>query len=117
MKRTHALLISLLLAAAVVLGGFAAIRSTRLSVGTATPRVDTAQIARQNAVLDRAEAALRSELRRRPPAIPPLPARPRRAAPPQTVVYKRAPTIIRVIHRHGGEREAEGGDNGSGLDD
>jgi hypothetical protein len=117
MRRTHALLISLLLAAAVVLGGFAAIRSTQLSAQSSTPRVDTAQIARQNAALDRAEAALRAELAKRPPAVPALASAPKAAAP-QTVVYRRAPTVVRVIHHHGDDGE-HGGDHegGEGLDD
>jgi hypothetical protein len=119
MRRTHALLISLVLAGAVLLGSFAAIRATRLSTSAAPPRVGTAQIARQNAALDRAEAALRAELRGKPPAVPAL-APARRAAPPQTVVYRRAPTIVHVVHRHGGERDDRGGDgrgNDGGLDD
>ena len=115
MKRTHALLISLVLAVAVLLGSVAAIRSTRLSVNAAPPRVGAAQIARQNAALDRAEAALRAELRKDPPAIAALPA-PSRASAPQTVIYRRAPTIVHVVHRHGGENESEGGSEG-GLDD
>jgi hypothetical protein len=116
MKRTHALLVSLVLAAAVILGSFAAIRSTRLSTQASAPRVDAAQIARQNAALDRAEAALRAELAKKPPALAALPAGPRAAAP-QTVVYRRAPAVVRVIHRHGDddghERDHEGGE----LDD
>ncbi|HEY6960517.1 MAG TPA: hypothetical protein VI408_01370 [Gaiellaceae bacterium] len=114
MKRTHAVLISLMLAAAVVLGSFAAIRSTQLSTGAAAaPRVDSAQIARQNAALDRAEAALRAQLKKRPPAIKPIQAAAPAAAAPQTVIYKRAPTIVHVLHRHG-EHENEGGGDGGG---
>ena len=108
MKRTHALLISLVLAAAVVLGAFAAIRSTSLSTTSRTPKVDTAQVARQNAALDRAEAQLQAELAKRPPAVPALPA----AAPNQTVIYKRPPAIARVVH-HG---EHEDGEHESGRD-
>ena len=122
MKRTHALLIALVLAFAVILGSFAAIRSTQLSTGSsaaAAPRVAASQIARQNAALDRAEAALRAELRRKPPAIRPLAAAAPRPAASQTVVYKRAPTIVHVIHRAGGEHESEhdGHDGGGGVDD
>jgi hypothetical protein len=116
MKRTHAPLVSLVLAAAVILGSFAAIRSTRLSTQASAQRVDAAQIARQNAALDRAEAALRAELAKKPPALAALPAGPRAIAP-QTVVYRRAPAVVRVIHRHGDddghERDHEGGE----LDD
>jgi hypothetical protein len=112
MKRTHALLISLVLAAAVLLGSFAAIRSTQLSTRTTTgTAVASGQIARQNAALDRAEAALHAELARKPPKLAPLPAA-APAAAPQAVIYRRAPTIVHVIHRHGGEHEndREGGE-------
>ena len=115
MKRTHALAISLLLAIAVLLGSFAAIRSTRLSASAAAPRVDAARLARQNAALDRAEAVLRAELRRKPPAVPALPA-PSRVSAPQTVIYRRPPAIVHVVHRHGGERDG-GSEQEGGLDD
>jgi aminoglycoside phosphotransferase (APT) family kinase protein len=115
MKRLHALLIALALAVAVVAGTFAALRTTQLGAkATSANRVDAAQIARQNRALDRAEAALRAELKRRPPAIAALPA----AAPPpaaQTVIYHRPPPIVHVIHRPGGgEYDHEGG---GGVDD
>ena len=108
MKRTHALLISLVLALAVVLGSFAAIRSTRLSTAATAPRASSSEIARQNAALSKAEAALRSQLARKPPAIPTLD-RKAAVATPQTVVYRRAPAIVHVVHRHGGERDDGGG--------
>ncbi|MGZ4332646.1 MAG: hypothetical protein ACXVRJ_00015 [Gaiellaceae bacterium] len=113
MKRTHALLISLVLAFAVILGSFAAIRSTQLSASATTPRVSSTEIARQNAALKRAEATLRAQLARKPPAIPAL-ARTARPAAPQTVVYRRAPTVVHVIHRRGAEHEDGGG---GGFDD
>jgi hypothetical protein len=112
MKRTHALLISLVLAVAVVLGAFAAIRSTQLSTH-ARPGVAVVQVARQNAALDHAEAALRAQLAKKPPAIAALPTHPAAA---QTVVYKRAPTIVHVLHRQGGEHE-RGDHEGGGFDD
>ena len=113
MTRTHAALISAVLALAVILGSFAAIRSTQLSTAAAAPHVSSADVARQNAALSRAEASLRAELVRKPPALPTV-SRARAVAPPQTVVYKRAPTIVHVIHRHGGddrERDGGGGDD------
>jgi hypothetical protein len=111
MKRTHALIVSLVLAVAVVLGSFAAVRSTQLGTASTTPSVDAGQIGRQNAALDRAEAQLRAQLAQRPPAVKPLPA----AAPNQTVIYKRPPAVVRVVHRSGGEDE--GGEHESGFDD
>jgi hypothetical protein len=111
MKRTHALLISVVLGLAVILGSFAAIRSTQLSAASAAPGAGSAQIAQQNAVLSQAEAKLRAELARKPPAIPGKPTSP---AGPATVVYRRAPTVVHVIHRHGGEQDTG---EGGGVDD
>lgn len=112
MKRIPALIIALALAVAVVAGTFAALRTTQLGA-KATPHVSSAQIARQNRALDRAQAALRVELKRKPPAVSALPA----ATPPasaQTVIYHRPPPVVRVIPRAGGEHEQ--GD-GRELDD
>lgn len=115
MKRLPAILIALALAVAVVAGTFAALRTTQLGA-KAAPQVDTTQIARQNRALDRAEAALRAELKRKPPAVSALTAPP--AAPAQTVIYHRPPPVVHVIHRPGGgEHESEHGDRGEGLDD
>jgi len=110
MKRTHALLISLALGIAVIAGSFAALRSQNLAQQARGSHVSAAQLAQQTRALDRAEAQLRAELRRRPPAIPvtraATPAAP--AAQPATVVYRRPAPIVHVIHRHGGEQEAQG---------
>ena len=113
MKRTHAFLIALALGIAVVAGTFAALRSQQLA-RNAVPRVSTNQYASQTRALDRAEAAIRAELRRRPPAVPALPiagSTPSQA--PQAVIYRRPAPIVRVVHRHGGEHEAESRDGGS----
>ncbi|HVC86758.1 MAG TPA: hypothetical protein VNC40_04935 [Gaiellaceae bacterium] len=109
MKRTHALVIVLAVAVAAVAGTFAALRTAQLRT-TATPKVTAAQIASQNRALDRAQAALNAQLRRQPPALPPLPrvgtpigsgaAAP---APAGRVVYVRPKPLVRVIHRSGGE--------------
>jgi type II secretory pathway component PulJ len=117
MKRTHALLIALALGIAVVAGAFAVIRTTQLGSKATATQVSSAQIARQNRALSRAEAALRAELRRKPPAIGALPAR--SSVPAQTVIYHRPPAVVHVIPRPGGEheREAQGGDGNGGLDD
>lgn len=116
MKRAHALVISLVLAVAVILGSFAAIRSTQLSTASVTPRVSSAAIARQNAALSKAEAALHAQLARKPPALPTM-GRKGVVAAPQTVVYQRAPTIVHVIHRRGGERDDGSGGGSGGFDD
>lgn len=124
MKPAPALLLVAAVAIAAVAGTYAAMRTTHLSSAAAQPaRVGAAAIARQNRALDRAQAALRSQLRRRPPALPPVPkavASPSvvaAAAPP--VVYVRPKPIIHIVHRHGGERENDGGESaaGAGFDD
>ena len=105
MKRVHALILAVAIGIAVVLGSFAALRTTHAaSPGT----VANAQVVTQTRALDRAEAALRAELRRKPPAVSAVP-----AARAQTVIYHRPPPVVHVVHRHG-EREGEGRE---GLDD
>jgi hypothetical protein len=115
MRRTHAFLVALALGIAVVAGTFAALRSQELA-RTAAPRVSSTQYLSQSRALDRAEAAIRAELRRRPPAIPPVAAH-AAARAPQAVIYRRPAPIVRVIHRHGGEHETESREDGGGLDD
>jgi hypothetical protein len=117
MPRKHALLISLLLGLAAVVGLVAGLRT----VGSAAPAaragsVSTAAIVRRQHTLDRLEASLKRSLAQRPPKLPPLPsAAPPVAAsaparPPQ-VVYVRPKPIVVHVHRSGehedGEVEAE----------
>jgi hypothetical protein len=124
MTRTHAFLIAVAVAIAVVAGSFAALRTTQLGAAAA-PRVDAAQIARQNRALDRAEVALRKQLAARPPALPPAPLAlpPAPAGAPQRVIYVRAKPLVRVVPRHGDDnehetgREADRGDDGARFDD
>ena len=115
MRRTHAFLVALALGIAVVAGTFAALRSQQLA-RTAAPRVSSTQYVTQNRALDRAEAAIRAELRRRQPAVPPVAAQ-AAARVPQAVIYRRPAPIVRVIHRHDGEHETESRDGGGELDD
>lgn len=127
MKRIHALLIALALGIAVVAGTLAALRTTHLGSNATATNVSSAQIAKQNRALTRAEAALRAELRHKPPAIAALPAKaPAISALPavpsasaQTVIYHRPAPIVHVIHRSGGEHESEAahGESSGGLDD
>jgi hypothetical protein len=121
MKRTHALIIALALAIAVVAGSFAALRTTQLGAKATTPQVNSIQIAQQNRALDRAAAALRAELKHKPPAISTL-HQATHVVAAQTVIYHRAAPIVHVIHRAGGgEHESSdrggGGGGGGGLDD
>lgn len=128
MKPAHVLVVAAAVAIAAVAGTYAAMRTTQLSLASAQPaRVSTAAIASQNRALHRARAALLAELKRKPPALPPVPApapvsapavrtatAPPAAAAP--VIYVRPKPIVHVIHRHGeGEHEREGGDSASGA--
>jgi hypothetical protein len=113
MKRTHALLIVLAVAMAAVAGTFAALRSSQLRANAA-PKVSAVQIQQQIRSLDRAEAALRAQLRRKPPALPalatpaaPAPAALASASSPR-VTYVRPAAIIHIVHRHGGESGGDG---------
>lgn len=123
MKRTHAFIVAVAVAFAAIAGTFAALRTTQLGANAnASSHVSAAQIAKQNLALDRAERTLLAELHKRPPALPPLPVASRpatapAAAAPQTVIYHRPPPVVHVIHRHGGEQEHDGQDDGGGLDD
>jgi len=131
MKRIHALFLALALGVAVVAGTFAALRTTQLGTKATATNVSSAQILKQNRALSRAEAALRAELRKKPPKIAALPAAgsPATATPTaglptaaptvanpaatQTVIYHRPPPIVHVIHRPGGgEHESEQGNGG-----
>jgi hypothetical protein len=124
MKRTHALIVAIVVAFAAIAGTFAALRTTQLGANAnASSHVSAAQIAKQNLALDRAERTLLAELHKRPPALPPLPVSSRpaaapAAAAPQTVIYHRPPPVVHVIHRHG-EQEHDGQEHGDGggLDD
>jgi len=130
MTRTHAFLIALVLAAAAVAGTLALLRTTQLGAQrVVAPTISAAQIAQRNHALDQAQAALLAQLRRKPPALPAVAAA--RATPAtaaqaasvaQTVRYVRPKPIVRIVHRHGGEHESDGGGTqrtgaGGGLDD
>jgi hypothetical protein len=127
MKRTHALLLVLAVASAAVAGTFAALRSSQLRANAA-PKVSAVQIQRQIQALDRTEAALRAQLRRKPPALPPLPhpaSQPAGSSMPAAapaalataaaprVTYVRPKPIVHIVHRHGGEHGEQ--DDGSGA--
>jgi hypothetical protein len=118
MKRTHALLIAVVLALSAVAGTFAALRTTQLGARQAAHGavLGTAQIAQRNRALDRAQAALAAELRKQPPPLPPASAAGATPASAQTVIYVRPKPIVHVIHRHGSEHENERG-SGAGFDD
>ena len=77
MKSSHAVLLSCLLAVAAVAATLAVLKTTSLGLQAkpAAAAVSANQVATRNAKLDRTEAALRRALRKKPPALPKLPAR------------------------------------------
>ncbi len=131
MPRQAAFIVVLALAFAAVMGMIALTKTVHLGQAAAAKHtVSSWVIAKRKTQLDRFEASLRAELKRRPPAIPKLPpaaaastspvAAPTAAPAPaaQRVVYRRPAPII--VHKHrpgGGEREgADHGDGGGGDD-
>lgn len=125
MRRAHALVISLLLAAAVAVGTLAALKTTGLAAaGSNAPSVSAASIVKRRAALHRVETSLRRALDRRPPKLPDLPAYPQASlAGPATapasapvVTYVRPAPIVVTKHHSSEpderfEHESEGDDD------
>lgn len=111
MHKLNVVVIAALFAGAAVLGTVAALRTT--SIGAAGRSGRDAAVVAQTRRLDRFEAALQGQLAKRPPALPPIPARPAQAtAPAPRVVYRRPPAIVVVrhlAHHDDGGAEAQGG--------
>jgi hypothetical protein len=120
MKRLHVLVIALMLAIAAAAGLAAAVRTTHVGAA-AHVRVADSRIAQRNRQLNRIEASLAAQARRKPPALPPVGTAVTPRARPASVVYVRPKPIVHVVHRVGGEheneRETNGGDEGAGFDD
>ncbi len=124
MPRKAVFIVALSLAFAAVTGTIALTKTVHLGQAAAKPAVSTRAIAKRKAQLDRFEAALRAELKRKPPAVPKLPRAARVSAAPaaapalasaQRVIYRRPAPIIIHKHRPGGEHE--GPDQGGGGND
>jgi hypothetical protein len=116
MARKHAILVTLVLGLAAVLGTMALGRT--LGLGTAASKANDALISRRTKQLDRFEASLKRQLAVKPVALPATAETPIASTrAPQRVVYVRPKPIIIHRHRAGGEFEAEGADHGGGLDD
>jgi hypothetical protein len=107
MKRRHALLISLIAAAAAVFGTFAATHSVRLARSSPRPAISSEQIAARSRSLDRTEAALHRILAGKPVAG--------RSSRQRVVFVRPAPHVV-TLHRSG-EHEAESGEQPEGFDD
>lgn len=140
MKKHTAVLIALAVGVAAIFGLVAATRTVHLgSASSKASTVPDAQLVARSRALDRMEIALRKELARKPPKLPPLPtagsgtatagpsvsAAPRaQAAQPQRVIYVRPAPIIRHVPRagghedeHEGEYRADGSHEGGEFDD
>ena len=121
MKRSHALLLALLLGVAAVAATFAVLSTTSLGMSAkAAPATSSARIAARNAKLDKAEAALRHALKKRPPALPALPKRVK-AQPHVVQVAAPAPAAQQVATSApapvSSEPSSDDGGHESGSDD
>lgn len=124
MSRTLAFAFAALLALNAVVGVVALTRT--LHLGQASHKASDALVAKQSAQLDRFEASLRTQLAKKPPPLPKMPAAAASgtasisAAPatsaPQVRYVRPAPIVIHK-HRPGGEHEAEALGDGGGADD
>ena len=116
MKRSHALAISLLLAVAVVAGGFAAFRTAGLGASSTGTVAADAKVARKTAQLDRFEKKLKAALAGKPPRLPALEKRSSAASSGGRIVYVQASAPAASATGTGGEPDDqhEGDDGGSG---
>lgn len=123
MHKLHITLVAGLLAAAAVLGTFAATHT--VSLGSAHARTSDASVRAREHRLNRFEASLHRALAKKPPALPTVPKtsaaqRPGTSATQPRVVYRRPPAIVIVRHTHhgddGGSREAADTEGGGGAD-
>jgi hypothetical protein len=92
MSRKHALVISIALGLAAIVGATAALRTARLGAPAAVTKPAATSLSARAHALDRQEAALRRALARRPPKLPTVPLAP--ASPAQSAP---APTAVRVV--------------------
>lgn|SRR5512132_102214 len=116
MKKTHALLIALLLAIAAGVGLAAVTKTVELQTGTSATRPSPSAVAARSRRLDQVEAALQRARRDKPPPLPTLNGQQHAlAAASGRVIYQRPAPVVVIKHgsRHDLERdhEAEGGDD------
>lgn len=115
MTKTHATLISLLLGLAVVLGMFAAVRTTSLAARSSS--ADTASVVQRQQRLNRAEAQLRHALARRPPTLPAASRRPAPVAAPRIAYVRPAPIVAPPASSGDHGDDEEHGAEKEGFDD
>ncbi len=108
MHKLHALTIALFLALAVVLGGFAALRTGALSAST-TKSATAVSISQRQHRLDQAQRQLQAALARKPPALPAVSSGTAAKGRATRVEYVRPAPI--VITRPSGSREHEDGEH------
>jgi hypothetical protein len=116
MKKTHALLIALLLAMAAGLGLAAVTKTVELQTAASATRPSPSAVAARSRRLDQVAAALQRARRDKPPALPTLNGQQHAlAAPSGRVIYRRPTPVVVIEHGsdHDFERdhEAEGGDD------
>jgi hypothetical protein len=121
MKRTHALIASLLLGVSVIAGAFAVTNTVGLGASAKRPPVSPQAIAQRTARLDRYEASLRAALGKKPPKLPSVPQNETgsaAAASARRVVYVRPAPVVVTRHLSTDESEHESGsDEAGGGDD
>ena len=129
MSRTALVIVALSLVFAAVTGTIALTRTIHLGQAATKPPVSRSLIAKRTAQLNRFEASLRAELRKKPPAVPKIPPvpsvspTPAAAAvsapvfPSQRVVYRRPAPIVIHKHRPGGEHDRQDHGDGGVADD
>ena len=114
MSRTLALSFAALLALNAAVGTLALTRT--LHLGQVSHKASNTLVARRAAQLDRFEAALRTQLAKKPPPLPKMPAAPASGAASASAVpaagaphvrYVRPAPIVVHKHRAGSEHEAE----------
>jgi hypothetical protein len=120
MNKLHITIVAGLLAAAAVLGTFAATHT--VSLGAAHTRASNGNVLARAKQLNRFEASLQKALAKKPPALPAVPTAPvaqqRTPSAQPRVIYQRPPAIVVVRHtQHGDDgasREASDGGGSSG---
>jgi hypothetical protein len=116
MARKHAILVTLALALAAVVGMVALGRT--LGLGATSGRASEELVAKRTKQLDAYAASLKRQLAAKPRAVPASPRPVQAAAQPERIVYVRPKPIVITKHRSGeSEHEAEDGEHEGELDD